>query len=260
MKKLIILFLLLNTFFFLYSFSDSILLSNRFMMKTNGFSALKTNPANIDDDAEIEYGFGFLNWNLQIENNSFTLNDYNTYNGKFLDQDLKDEILKKIDGSLKINVDFNFDVFGFHTRHFAYLLSMKAVGKGHFSKDYLDLMLNGNEFNHEYHFGNDTNDAEFVSYLDFNIGYNRFSLQDILNIKVIDDLPKIRVGYGLSALVGLGHFKIIDYSGMMVANNSGFSLNQSVKAKTSVLGFGLKGHNQIQLMLFPHTEHLFQRL
>lgn len=241
MKKLIIISVILLFVSSFFAFNDSILRPNLFMMKTNGFSALQSNPANISLNHNREVGVGFMNWDFQIYNNSFSIDDYNKYNGEFLDEDLKNEIMGKIDGSLKLNTDFNLNAFAMNTKNFAYSASTKLIMEGSFDKQYIDIVLNGNEYEELYSFGGDDLNFEMIAYSQFEVGYSKFTLQQYLRQDFLDDIPEINVGFSLAALIGAIHLKAQEAEGYLIADDNGFSTRHAIKVKNGIGGFGLKG-------------------
>ncbi|MEA1973795.1 MAG: hypothetical protein U9N34_10965 [Candidatus Cloacimonadota bacterium] len=232
MKKIFLLLIITTSMLTLHGFSNSTLQSNQFMMKTNSFTALHKNPANINFATESVFSVGLLNWDISAYNNSFSFSDYNKYNGSFLTQEMKDEILDKIDKSLKLKYDIHVYVVSFHLNQFAYSLSFHNIGEGKFSDGFIDLALNGNEYNHQYQFCIDENFGEMTSYLDFELGYNQI---------IIEKIPQVRIGVGISALVGINNTKLVEFETKMIAGDSGLSMSQKIKAKNAIFGFGLKG-------------------
>ena len=71
------------------------------------------NPANLGFSALQQNGLQMIGVGLAISNNSFSLDDYNSYTGATLSQSDKDELLDKIPTEgLKIKADAEVSAFG----------------------------------------------------------------------------------------------------------------------------------------------------
>ncbi|MDD3235485.1 MAG: hypothetical protein PHH43_04085, partial [Candidatus Cloacimonetes bacterium] len=114
--------------------------------------------------------------------------------------------------------------------------SLTVAGKMSVSKDYLDLLLNGNT-EAEYIFDTATNDLAALSFVDITFGMGG------INIPYLPDkIPPIRFGFSASALAGVGNAEIEEYSGILRSSiDSGLYLSQDLTIRTAIGGTGFKG-------------------
>jgi hypothetical protein len=103
------------------------------------------NPANLGLSDGKSFSLNMLNVGLKFKNNSFSLDDYNRYNGKFLTDSDKEEIINSIpvDG-LSLDLGAEASTMNFSVGNFA--VTYKGLGVSSFTldRDPFILMLLGN--------------------------------------------------------------------------------------------------------------------
>lgn len=110
-----------------------------------GVAAAYFNPANLGLSSHRQTSIQLVGIGLNLTNNSFSLDDYNTYTGATLTQADKQIILDKIpvDG-LKLTADVEASVSGVSFNKFALTFTGYGAGEVNINKDVLDVLLNGN--------------------------------------------------------------------------------------------------------------------
>ncbi|MEE3233886.1 MAG: DUF5723 family protein [Candidatus Latescibacterota bacterium] len=124
-----------------------------------GAESIYWNPANLalkgGPNVSIRSLFDF---SFSLENNSISIEDYNKYNGTFIDVEDKEAILADIGpGGLRFNTDvgigvpiiggFSFPLPGNFKGAFA--VDLQVGGEGAIPRDMIDFLLYGNQFGYE---------------------------------------------------------------------------------------------------------------
>jgi len=109
----------------------------------------RSTEAIFENPAFLSFGknsyFSFLSFGAKIENNSFSLNDYNAYNGRFLDQGDKDDILSAIpEKGFSLSGDAGASLLGAKIGKFGLASRVLGVSDFNFPKEPLEILLNGN--------------------------------------------------------------------------------------------------------------------
>jgi len=129
------------------SSARSVAMGGAYIGLAKGPDAARFNPANLGltgyRDTKVElFGFG-----ANLTNNSFTLDDYNTYSGAYLTADDKDYILDQIpDEGMKMDADVEVGAVSLSSGPFAFTLTGVGVADVNLSKDLFELALEGNTF------------------------------------------------------------------------------------------------------------------
>ncbi len=121
-----------------------------------GVEAIYWNPANLalKDSPKVVLPLN-LGFSFTLENNSWSVADYNQYNGTFIDDEGKDDLLGDLEeGSLKFNTDLGLYLplvggaafpmpWGLSS---AVALNLRFGAEGEVPRDMIELMLRGNQF------------------------------------------------------------------------------------------------------------------
>lgn len=119
-----------------------------------GVEAPFWNPANLALPGSRKPRFNLVSVGVGLQNNSFTLEHYNLYNGEHLSETDKQDILSHVPGEgWRMNMGTEVQALGFAIGNVAVTASGYAASDFGLSKDMLDLMLNGNEFERLYDIG-----------------------------------------------------------------------------------------------------------
>ena len=125
----------------------AVALGSAYTSLATGVDAARFNPANLGLKTHQQTSIEFAGVGANINNNSFTLDDYNQYNGTFLTTSDKENILSKIPNEgLKLSIEAEASAVGISSGSFAFTTSGFAVADVNLNKDILNLILNGNTF------------------------------------------------------------------------------------------------------------------
>jgi hypothetical protein len=132
-----------------YEHARSLALARSFTSLARGYQTIGINPANLALPGNNNYSIGLCAVGANLANNSFTLADYNKYNGAYLSQSDKDNLLAGIpDEGLSGNASGVASIGSFSIGHFAFGVTGDGAGRVTLPKDAVDLMLNGNTMDH----------------------------------------------------------------------------------------------------------------
>lgn len=110
-----------------------------------GLEATAYNPANLGLSNNRSFSLDFVGFGLSLKNNSFSLSDYNKYNGQFLDTDDKEAILDRIPAEgLNLNLLTEANVLSFSINRVALSFRTFGASKLNLDKDPFELFLYGN--------------------------------------------------------------------------------------------------------------------
>lgn len=218
-----------------FATGKSILFSDSFMLRAQGSEAIYWNPALINPSYS-DILLPAINTGYYIANNSLDLDTYNSIMRKdYLDQDDKDKFLAKIrDGHLSVDSELHTSVFGLTIGDVGLASSLHFYGRGSLDKDYLDLLLNGNE-DSLYVFTKEDNDFSTISFGDITFGMGDITLP------LGEYVPKIKVGFSGSLLIGGMDAHMREFNGTLESSIEGLSFNQDILVDTGLVGGGFKG-------------------
>ncbi len=116
-----------------------------------GVYAAQYNPANLGLSGYRNVGIELVGAGVEINNNSFTLKDYNDYTGAFLTDADKDNIISKIpsDG-LRISADAEASALCISLGNVVLSINGLAATETNLGRDALDLLLNGNPYGEQF--------------------------------------------------------------------------------------------------------------
>ncbi len=129
------------------------------------------NPALLGSDTDGLWSLQVIGAKASLSNNLLNLDLYEKYNGRFLSEEDKEDILDRIPGDqAKLAVhagaealSFRYGSFGFQTRSF-------AGANGAMDKDFVDLLFFGNELDRRYEL---LNSGSGLAYTSFGPSYGR---------------------------------------------------------------------------------------
>jgi hypothetical protein len=104
------------------------------------------NPANLGLAGEGDFSLRLFSAVAQVSNNAFSLSDYKYYNGAYLSEQDKSEILAKIpNDGLTFDLNSTASALSFTFQRFALNFSAIGGGRGRFAKEPIELALMGNK-------------------------------------------------------------------------------------------------------------------
>ncbi len=166
------------------------------------------NPANLSFKDNRGFSLNLISIGAFVENNAFSLNDYNQYNGKFWEDADKNKILSQIPASgLKLNAQAEATALGLSIGSLSIVSWASGVSDLSFPKDPFELLLMGNQTNDTISLEGTSGEAYAYGVLslsygkslyrkgekEFGIGVNLKYLQGIIYQKVIKASGEVRV-------------------------------------------------------------------
>lgn len=129
----------------------SMAMAGAYTALARGVEAPRWNPANLGLSGKDAFNFNLISVGLGLYNNSFSKHQYDLYNGSYLTTEDKMAILSSIpDDGFKIDFDTEIQALGFSFGNFAFTLAGEASSDFAFSRDAIDLLLNGNDLDRAY--------------------------------------------------------------------------------------------------------------
>lgn len=209
--------------------AKSLALGDAFITKASGFSAVNWNPANLG----ASYGplsFNLFHTSINVSNNSFSLDYYNSLMGKYLNDDDKKDLLKRIPGDqlqLKTDLGVQLPLLSFSIGHFGLSTQMVTGVSAGLSKTLVEFVFEDIEFAN-YNFS-DT-DGEVVVFAETKIGYGqKLPLAHVLP----PTIPPIYGGISLGYMLGIGYAKVTDVQSNFVNSMDGMELDNTVIMQTA---------------------------
>ena len=238
MKRYIFLVLIFLIFFSIlsaFNTGKSVLFADSYMLRAKGVEAAYWNPANLKQVKGMDLWLPIMNLGICVNNNSLDLDTYNyVVSQDVLDDEDKQKILNKIDGSLRSALEGNISLVGFAFNNISLSSSLHLTGKLAVSERFLDLLLYGNA-DSLYVFDKSTTDLSGLGYADITFG-----MGNIIIPFIPEPLPKIRAGFSVSALVGVGNANTEEFYGYFSSSIDGVNLQQDISLHTSIGGYGQK--------------------
>jgi hypothetical protein len=238
MKKIIII-LIITCIASLYATNtpSSIPYSGSYMQRAKGVDAIYWNPANLPN-LETRAEMQILPLSYRIYNNALSIDLYNELMVDTLSQDLKDKFLNEMDGNLNVNMEFNTILFGYATKGFGLALGSYFTSYAKIDENYLNLILNGNEYDQDYVFSKKNNDMNFLAMQDITVAFGGYKLNKLVP-KYLTNIPDINYGFSVSLLSGASG-KMDKFNGLFKASDEGLNLNQDMTINYGG-GYGFKG-------------------
>lgn len=191
--------------------------------------AARYNPANLGLTDYRQRGIELFGFGASIQNNAFTLDEYNTYTGAVLSTSDKEYILNQIPNQgLNLKADFEASALSVSKGQFAFNVTAMGAADVNLSRDIFDLLLNGNTFA-------DTIDvtgsySEAISYVSFGASYGRAIHEN--------HSRQLAVGISLKYLRGLAVERVTELEGLAVTYATGFAGQGSAVIQTAAGGTG----------------------
>jgi Family of unknown function (DUF5723)/F plasmid transfer operon, TraF, protein len=211
------------------SSARSLAMGGAYTALAKGAEAALYNPANLGLREHRETGIHLAGVGADVNNNSFSLNDYNSYTGQFLTDADKADILGKIpDEGLKLRA--NLDAWGPTISHGSLVFSgtVNAAADANLSKDIIDLVLNGNQFGQTISLTGSYSEA--LAYATAGVSYGT-------TIHSIGS-RQLAVGATFKYLRGLGIERILENEGSITTGEFGYQGDGHVAVQTASGGTG----------------------
>ncbi len=176
-----------------------------------GIEAPFWNPANLGLSQNPRFSFNFFSLGSRLANNSFSVKDYNHYNGKFLNQSDKSKILNSIpsDG-FDLDLDLEASFPGFSYGQFAVTTQLSGISTLSVPKTPFELLLFGNKLNQEVILDQGNSEACAYFSLIFSHGRRAFKIKN----------KEIYVGINLKWIKGIAYQKTIEAEGNFITRET----------------------------------------
>jgi hypothetical protein len=194
-----------------------------------GYYCPSFNPANLGLPANQMRGFQLFGAGVSIKNNSFSLDDYNSYTGAHLSESDKQDLLSKIPAEgLKVSADADASGIGVGLGNFVVSFSAMGAAEINLGRTAMELLLNGNAFA-------DTLDLSDV----YGEGYGLWALNFSYGRRLYKNADRqLSAGATFRYLKGLGYEEIVEANGEAVTLSSGFEGGGSLAARAATGGSG----------------------
>jgi hypothetical protein len=194
-----------------------------------GYNSIGYNPANLALPDRPGTAIQLIGIGSGLTNNAFSISDYKKYNGAFLSEADKNDILQKIPAEgLEFRGTSAASVLSFSTGPIAVSASAQASGKGIVSKDVFEIALFGNKLGETIEI--DDADAEGVVHLDVNLAYGR-------RVKTFD-WGELTAGINLKYIRGLAYVEVTEALATATTLPEGINGDGSVIVKSALGGSG----------------------
>ncbi|MCP4580188.1 MAG: hypothetical protein GY839_01120 [candidate division Zixibacteria bacterium] len=194
-----------------------------------GIEASATNPANLGLSRNQSFSFDLVSVGLSVKNNSFSLGDYNEYNGQFLTDSDKNDILAKIPAEgLKLNVLTEAAGLNFSVGRLAFSFRGLGASKVNFDKDPFELLLFGNAVKSEVNLDDTRGEAYAIGDGAISYGHPLMKWAD----------GELAIGATFHYLYGIAHEKITYAQGGVRTTEEGFVGNGEMIVRSSLGGQG----------------------
>jgi len=187
------------------------------------------NPANLGLSTNKGFSINMFNVGVGLRNNSFSLSDYNKYNGKFLTDGDKEDILNSIpaDG-LSLDVLAEASVLNFSFGSLAVTYKGYAATKANLDRDPFELLFYGNAVKHDVSLSNTASEGYGIGDAAFSYGYSPMVWSD----------GELSVGASAHYLRGIAYQKILEAQGGVSTTDSGFVGSGQMTMRTALGGSG----------------------
>ncbi len=210
----------------------SIAMAGSYTAVARGYDAIGFNPANLGLPDKPGTQVQLFAFGSKLNNNSFSMSDYKRYNGAYLSESDKREILSKIPSEgLEFRGTSAASALAFTFGPIAVSTTVEAAGTGTLSKDMVDLAFFGNKIGETISI--DNADAQGLAHVDLNLAYGR-------RIKSFD-WGDLSAGVNLKYIYGIASIDVTESNGSATTQVDGIDADGSIimRSATGGSGFGL---------------------
>ncbi len=204
-------------------------MAGSYMSLAKGSDCPAFNPANLGLDAFRQNGLQLFGLGFSVSNNSFSLDDYNSYTGASLDENDKDELLGKIPSEgLKVTADVEATAIGMAFGNLAVSFSAIGAAEINMGRAPMELLLKGNTM------------ADTIV-LDgmYGEGYGLASANVSYGMRLYKNYDRqLAVGGTVRYLRGLGYEEVTELNGQATTLVTGFEGQGCLTARTATGGSG----------------------
>jgi hypothetical protein len=207
----------------------SIAMAGSYTAVARGYEAIRINPANLGLSEGSGNSLQIFGIGSVINNNAFSMGDYSRYNGAYLTDSDKRDILSKIpDDGLRFRGNSAASALSFSIGKLAISTSVEASGSGELSKDIVELAFFGNKIGQTVDISD--SDGEALAHIDLNVGYGR---------KVMSyPWGDVTAGVNVKYMYGLAYFDVKDVEASAVTQADGIDSDGRVTVRSAKGGSG----------------------
>ena len=212
--------------------ASGVAMAGAYMGLARGIDAAVWNPANLGLSTNSNMSINLIHIGAGVNNNSWTLGQYNQYNGDSLATDDINDILNSVPGDgVKFYGMAESQLAGFAKGRFAFSIEGMVASGFQFSKNFLEVMFRGNELDQVYQF--DDSDGEAYTLMSYNVS-------GALPIRLAS-FQSAAIGATIKYLHGFRYLKMTNTTGVMTTTMDGLEAHGQVDFKSagSGNGFGL---------------------
>ena len=208
----------------------SVGLAGAYVGLARGIDAPLWNPANLGLKDNKRLSISLLNLGVGVYNNSFSISQYETYNGAYWSEDDIKNILNSIppDG-MELSVNGAGQLASFSSGRIAFTVEALMDSKIKLVKDFFDLILYTNTNKDQHVFDNCEGEAWVL------MSYN---LSAAFPLKV-SYFQQFAVGTTIKYLQGFGYFNIVETKGFRTTTSAGESAVGVIEMEYAGLGQGV---------------------
>ena len=207
----------------------SLAMGGAYLTLARGMEAPAWNPANLGLRNSPGFSLTLGSIGFQVENNGYSIADYNRYNGAFLTEDDKNEILERISSDgLQLAVRGGVQVLSLSAGRLALFVPFETATNLRFSEQFLELAFHGNPLDQTYDFSN--NDGEAYAATGAGMAYG-FPIR-------IGFFNELAAGVSVRYVYGIAHGEVLESSGLVSTTMEGVSGDGRVLLRHSQGGQG----------------------
>jgi hypothetical protein len=208
-------------------------LSGAYTALATGVDAGRWNPANLGLRRSPKFSMHFVSFGAGAFNNAFTKSDYDLYNGAYLNASKKAAILAQVPAvGWRFNLTGEADLLGFSYQNYAVTVGLDFASDANLSRDFVDVVLNGNRLNHSYSFDGTTGSG--LAFVNIGFSYGKAITLSFLKPYV----KKFAIGGTVKYLRGLAATEVINAGGSMTTKFEGIFGDAQATARQANGGNG----------------------
>ncbi|MFQ5629164.1 MAG: DUF5723 family protein [bacterium] len=213
-----------------HSNARSLAMAGAYSAVAQGVEAANWNPAVLGFNSAPVFSMRLPAFGVGVQNTSFSVADYKTYNGAALTAADKQTILSKIpDSGFGLFLNSGANLLGISIYRFALTANIIGASDLRFSKTFADLILNGNAFQKEYDFSDTSGKGYAVAAYSLSYGQP-------INLPQLDAFA---VGLTVRYLQGLTIAEVVSAQGSFVTDFDGFHGDGQAELRTAIGGSGM---------------------
>ncbi len=220
----------------------SAIYADSYLQRSEGVNAMYWNPARLYTNPKDGGDVVLLSSQGSFWNNAMDIDLYNEMNGDSISMETREEFLDAIDDNyFESSGQFSGQIIAWSKGRNAYSVGTHFFADARISKKYFDLLLTGNDYGEDYHFGKADNDLNVLGYGDLSIAYGGYPVHELMKKHFDIDLPRIYAGFTLSALFGGMFAEMKEFEGTFAADSTALNMDQTIRFRYGSGGFGMKG-------------------